>query len=76
MKNLKRFFVRITVYTIIAIILSLFTDIDSVTIVNRICDCIERCRYYKFMNKVEDNTVIKSDFNNLIIRTYSGTKSD
>jgi len=29
------------------------------SLVNRICDCIERCRYYKFMNKVEDNTVIK-----------------
>lgn len=46
------------------------------SLVSRICDCIERCRYYKFMNKAEDNTVIKSDSNNHIIRTYPGIKSD
>lgn len=46
------------------------------SLVSRICDCIERCRYYKFMNKIEDNTVIKSDSNNLIIRIYTETKSD
>lgn len=58
------------------IIVFIIVFICFYSLVSRICDCIEKCRYYKFMNKVEDNTVIKSDSNNFTIKTYTETKSD
>jgi hypothetical protein len=53
MKSLKRFFVRITVYTIIAIILSLFADIDSVTISTYFI-CADILYSQQFKDKWED----------------------
>ena len=46
------------------------------SLVSRICNCIERCRCYRFMNNLYDSDTIKTDSNNLTTEAYTETKSD